>query len=165
MVFEGQYALAHHATEYRCVCTKDLSVASPHRTRPCVGVYDARIQTPRLFRNIRESRCHHWKSKPASRTRYHRRHRLDSSAIATLAESCTGCPICKSSKVVIDNLVQVLPEIAQEWHESKNGMLSPQSIGFKSTKMKDIITERTIFKNINVILFSSTKMLYRNLYI
>ena len=38
----------------------------------------------------------------------------------------TGCPYCANQKVCLDNcLITTHPEIAKEWHETKNGDLTP----------------------------------------
>lgn len=45
----------------------------------------------------------------------------------TLGE--TGCPICKNKKVIYENsLVGLFPDIAIEWHPTKNGELKPVEI-------------------------------------
>lgn len=41
----------------------------------------------------------------------------------------TGCPICSGNKVVKSNCLATLnPELAKEWHPSKNGQLTPDKI-------------------------------------
>ena len=67
-------------TGYRCVCAQNLFVASHHRTRPRVGVYDSWIQTPDFSEIYGNRGAIIGKSKSASRNRHHSRHRLDSPA-------------------------------------------------------------------------------------
>ncbi|WP_255261530.1 zinc-ribbon domain-containing protein [Bacillus pseudomycoides] len=46
-----------------------------------------------------------------------------------------GCPYCSNQKVCIDNCLATLnPEIAKEWHPTKNGKLTPFDITFGSSK-------------------------------
>jgi len=60
---------------------------------------------------------HEWKS-----TVHHRTIRL-------------GCPICSNQKVVLSNcLATVNPELAKQWHPTKNGKLTPYDIGAGSGK-------------------------------
>ena len=41
----------------------------------------------------------------------------------------TGCPYCSGNKVCIDNCLEVLrPELASEWHLTKNGSLTPRDV-------------------------------------
>ena len=94
MVFEGQYALAHHTTGYRCVCAK-TSLLHHITERDHVWVSMIRGFRPPDFSEIYGNRVPSLESKPASRTRHHSRYRLDSPATATLAESYATCPICK----------------------------------------------------------------------
>lgn len=47
----------------------------------------------------------------------------------------TGCPYCSGRKVSIDNNLQSrFPEIAKEWHPTKNGDLLPNEVTFGSSK-------------------------------
>ena len=46
-----------------------------------------------------------------------------------------GCPICSGHKVVRSNcLATINPELAREWHPTKNGKLTPFEITYKSGK-------------------------------
>lgn len=46
-----------------------------------------------------------------------------------------GCPICKNKKIVNSNcLAVVAPDLALEWHPSKNGKLTPYNVGASSGK-------------------------------
>ena len=47
----------------------------------------------------------------------------------------TKCPYCDGHKVCEDNcLLTVFPEIAKEWHPTKNGILTPRDVTSKSGK-------------------------------
>jgi len=47
----------------------------------------------------------------------------------------TGCPYCSGRKVSADNSLQVkFPEIAKEWHPTKNDELTPKDVTFGSSK-------------------------------
>ena len=40
-----------------------------------------------------------------------------------------GCPICRGRKIVLSNCLQTThPEIANQWHPTKNGNLSPLDV-------------------------------------
>lgn len=46
-----------------------------------------------------------------------------------------GCPFCVGKKVAIDNCLQtVLPLVAQQWHPTKNGKLTPFDVTPQSSK-------------------------------
>ena len=46
-----------------------------------------------------------------------------------------GCPICKGQKVVNSNCLKTLrPDLAEEWHPSKNGILTPMNVSCGSPK-------------------------------
>ena len=46
-----------------------------------------------------------------------------------------GCPICANQKIVLSNcLATVNPELAKQWHPTKNGMLTPFDVGAGSGK-------------------------------
>jgi hypothetical protein len=46
-----------------------------------------------------------------------------------------GCPVCIGQKVVLSNcLATINPELASEWHPTKNGDLSPYNVSPKSNK-------------------------------
>ncbi|WP_198319204.1 zinc-ribbon domain-containing protein [Arenibacter algicola] len=55
-----------------------------------------------------------------------------------IADRClngTGCAICSNKKVVQSNSLATLnPEIAKQWHPSKNGSLTPNDVGIGSNK-------------------------------
>jgi cytochrome c-type biogenesis protein CcmH/NrfF/very-short-patch-repair endonuclease len=55
-----------------------------------------------------------------------------------IADRClnnTGCPICSNKKIVLSNCLATLnPELAKEWHPSKNGKLTPYDVGIGSNK-------------------------------
>ena len=47
-----------------------------------------------------------------------------------------GCPICSNQKVVLSNCLATLhPDLAEQWHPSKNGKLMPYDIGPGSGKL------------------------------
>ena len=62
---------------------------------------------------------HEWDASPTSRT-----------------SSNSGCPVCAGKKVAmgINDLVTLFPEIASEWHPSKNGSLKPNQVTAGSHK-------------------------------
>jgi len=46
-----------------------------------------------------------------------------------------GCPFCTGKKVSKDNCLQTVnPKLAQEWHPSKNGILTPRNVTVSSAK-------------------------------
>jgi len=46
-----------------------------------------------------------------------------------------GCPICSNQKIVLSNCLATLnPELARQWHPTKNGGLTPYDIGAGSGK-------------------------------
>ncbi|MBQ7224183.1 MAG: hypothetical protein IJX06_01340 [Clostridia bacterium] len=47
-----------------------------------------------------------------------------------------GCPVCNNSKIVkgINDLATVRPDIAKEWHPTKNGDLTPFEVSYGSGK-------------------------------
>jgi cytochrome c-type biogenesis protein CcmH/NrfF len=48
----------------------------------------------------------------------------------------SGCPICSNTKVVISNsLLTLNPELAKEWHPSKNDEITPKDVGIGSQKL------------------------------
>ena len=56
-------------------------------------------------------------------------------SINSRARQKTGCSYCAGKKVGVDNSLQTLfPEIAKEWHPTKNGELNPNKIASKSQK-------------------------------
>ena len=47
-----------------------------------------------------------------------------------------GCPICDGKKVVLSNCLATLnPELAKQWHPTKNGKLTPYDVGAGSGKV------------------------------
>ena len=61
---------------------------------------------------------HEWETKLVGRT-----HRGD------------GCPFCRGLKVSVTNSVEALyPELASQWHPTKNGNLTPDQVSFGSDK-------------------------------
>ena len=47
-----------------------------------------------------------------------------------------GCPICSNQKVVLSNCLATLnPELAKQWHPTKNGKLTPYDVGAGSGKV------------------------------
>ena len=47
----------------------------------------------------------------------------------------SGCPICSGRKVVLSNCLETLnPELAKEWHPTKNGDLTPYKVSLNSGK-------------------------------
>jgi len=50
-------------------------------------------------------------------------------------KSGQGCPCCSGNKLVTSNsLLSIYPELAKEWHSTKNGTLLPQNIYARSGK-------------------------------
>lgn len=46
----------------------------------------------------------------------------------------TGCPFCSSHRVsVTNNLRDIFPQIANEWHPTKNGNLTPENVTAKTS--------------------------------
>jgi predicted secreted protein len=46
-----------------------------------------------------------------------------------------GCPVCSNNKIVVSNSLTALnPELAKEWHPTKNGDLTPDKVGPGSNK-------------------------------
>lgn len=62
---------------------------------------------------------HEWDAPPTSRT-----------------VSSTGCPVCKNKRVVqgFNDLATTSPELAREWHPTRNGELLPTMVTSKSSK-------------------------------
>jgi hypothetical protein len=61
---------------------------------------------------------HEWKTPPSRRTR-----------------AGTGCPCCAGQKVSVTNSLETLaPDIARQWHPTKNGDLSPRDLYAGSTR-------------------------------
>ena len=61
-------------------------------------------------------------------------HSYDSS-IYSRSKRKTGCPFCSGRRVGKDNnLLFLFPDIAKEWHPTKNGDLTPKTITSKSGK-------------------------------
>ena len=57
------------------------------------------------------------------------------SQIADRCLNSTGCPICSNHKVVESNCLATLnPELAKEWHPTKNGKLTPNDVTPGSNK-------------------------------
>lgn len=53
----------------------------------------------------------------------------------TRMDGATGCPYCAGKKVCSDNsLAQLYPEVAKEWHPTKNGELTPHKVTKGSSK-------------------------------
>ena len=49
--------------------------------------------------------------------------------VKSRAISNNGCPFCANKKVSIENcLATISPDIAKEWHETKNGELTPNNV-------------------------------------
>lgn len=47
----------------------------------------------------------------------------------------SGCPICSNKKIIESNSLATLnPELAKEWHPTKNGKLTPNDVGIGSNK-------------------------------
>jgi very-short-patch-repair endonuclease len=47
----------------------------------------------------------------------------------------SGCPICSNKKIIESNSLSSLnPELAKEWHPTKNGKLTPNDVGVGSNK-------------------------------
>jgi hypothetical protein len=61
---------------------------------------------------------HEWEASPNNRTNIE-----------------SGCPCCKGKKIVLSNCLATLcPEVAKEWHPTKNGDLTPYQISKSSGK-------------------------------
>ena len=59
------------------------------------------------------------------------------SIIASRTSRNRGCPFCSGQKVGDDNNLKVLhPEIASEWHPTKNGDLKPENFTPGSSRKK-----------------------------
>jgi len=57
------------------------------------------------------------------------------SGVIHRARNNTNCPYCAGKKVSPENsLVSLFPEVAKEWHPTKNGDLKPSEITFGSSK-------------------------------
>lgn len=62
-------------------------------------------------------------------------HKHEWEAIINNRASGTGCPYCKGNAVCLDtSLLKRKPEIANEWHPSKNGNLKPDEVTIHSAK-------------------------------
>lgn len=49
----------------------------------------------------------------------------------------TGCPFCVNKKVCIDNCLETkFPEVAKQWHPTKNGNVTPKDISPGSSSKK-----------------------------
>jgi len=60
-----------------------------------------------------------------------KRHSYDT--IIDYRSSGSGCPYCSGQKVCIDNCLATLnPELAKEWHPTKNGKLTPYDVTYGS---------------------------------
>ncbi|PEI80239.1 hypothetical protein CN636_25260 [Bacillus toyonensis] len=47
----------------------------------------------------------------------------------------SGCPYCTNRKICIDNCLATLnPELAKQWHPTKNGTLTPYDVTRSSSK-------------------------------
>ena len=65
-----------------------------------------------------EGEDHEWESSPNGRTNNNR-----------------GCPVCANQKIVRSNSLAFLrPDLANEWHQKKNGTLTPLDFGISSSK-------------------------------
>lgn len=57
-------------------------------------------------------------------------------AIVTNRHRGLGCPICSNQKIVLSNCLATLhPDLAKQWHPTKNGKLTPYDIGPGSGKL------------------------------
>lgn len=62
-------------------------------------------------------------------------HEWEAPVIRRTREKKIGCPVCAGKKVVASNsLATTHPEIAQEWHQTKNGELTPYEVNSGSGK-------------------------------
>lgn len=62
-------------------------------------------------------------------------HSYDSRIYSRTGQNKTGCPYCSGNKVSKDNnLLAMFPEIAKEWHPTKNKKLTPSDITYGSNK-------------------------------
>ena len=69
------------------------------------------------------SKGHEWDATVASRTR------------KSNNKNPTGCPFCSGNRVCSDNsLFTISPDIAKQWHPTKNGSLTPNDVTNGSTK-------------------------------
>ena len=84
--------------------------------------YDVANRTPKkAWWQCAKSELHEWEATVASRTEGDGRGR--------------GCPYCAGKQVCEDNSLATLsPEIAKEWHPTKNGKLTPHHVTLGNTK-------------------------------
>jgi hypothetical protein len=53
----------------------------------------------------------------------------------TIRSTGSNCPMCSGNQVVLSNcLVTLSPELAKQWHPTKNGLLTPYDVGVRSSK-------------------------------
>ena len=72
----------------------------------------------RIWWQCQVNTIHEWETSPNART-----------------NSKTGCPYCRNKRVDETNSLQTLnPEVAEEWHQTKNGDLTPNDVTFGSRK-------------------------------
>jgi len=56
-------------------------------------------------------------------------------SVNTRTNMGTGCPYCSGKRVCVDNCLQTLnPELAKQWHPSKNGILTPNNVTINTGK-------------------------------
>ncbi|MDC1386348.1 zinc-ribbon domain-containing protein [Candidatus Thioglobus sp.] len=79
--------------------------------------------------------CSEGHSYDAAISKRTRKKRIYDTGTRLKKEGPTGCPYCTGQKVGEDNnLLAVFPEIAKEWHPTKNGDFIPADITYGSTK-------------------------------
>lgn len=80
--------------------------------------------------NLADWKCidgHEWSARIADRTR----HRPDRDLPGTICPECSRIALGKSAK----SLREVFPEIAAQWHPTKNPQLTPETIASKSSRI------------------------------
>ena len=79
----------------------------------------------RYWWNCRKGPDHEWPATPNGRVTNTRRTKLDK----------TGCPFCDGKRVSVTNsLASLFPDVARQWHPTKNGWLTPEKVAAKSGK-------------------------------
>ena len=79
--------------------------------------------------------CHKGHTYDAAISKRTRKQRIYDTGTRLKKEGPTGCPYCTGQKVGEDNnLLAVYPEIAKEWHPTKNGNLTPKDFTYGSSR-------------------------------
>ena len=81
--------------------------------------------------------CSEGHSYDAAISKRTRKKRIYDTGTRLKKEGPTGCPFCTGQKASKDNnLLAVFPEIAKEWHPTKNGELTPKDVTYGSSRKK-----------------------------